>query len=469
MAGRKLTQALENHARLQASPLSEELPPGYKMTELGPLPEEWRVVRLGDLFEIQQGKALSQRARAGPRKRPFLRTANVLWGRIDLSVLDEMHFEEEEEERLALIPGDLLVCEGGDIGRTAIWEGQRSLMLYQNHLYRLRAAREGIAPLFYMYWMQVAWTLLSLYGGTGNKTTIPNLSKSRLAALAVPLPPLPEQRAIADVLRTVQRAKEATERVSAALRELKKSLMRYLFTYGPVPVDQADQVALRETEIGPVPEEWEVVRLGDLVNQGILWMKNGFPQGKHNQSGKGIIHLRPFNINEDGYIDISQKKFVDPPQKSQYWVLPGDVIFNNTNSEELVGKTAYFDLHGNFVISNHMTIIRVVRTEIIETYYLAKYLHQLWRQGLFRKMCRRHVNQASVSLERLKRLSVPLPPLSEQRAIAQILRAVDRKIEAEEARQRALEALFRTLLHDLMTARLRLPPAFIARFAEDAP
>ena len=199
-------------------------------TELGSLPEGWEVARLGDLFEIQQGKALSPKARAGARKRPFLRTANVLWGRIDLSALDEMHFEKEEEKRLALIPGDLLVCEGGDVGRTALWEGQLPLMLYQNHLHRLRAARADIAPLFYMYWMQAAWTLFDIYGGTGNRTTIPNLSKSRLAALLAPLPPLPEQQAIAEILRAVDCKIEAEEARQRALEALFRTLLHDLMT-----------------------------------------------------------------------------------------------------------------------------------------------------------------------------------------------------------------------------------------------
>lgn len=217
-------------SRKPAIPVVGELPKSFKMTELGPLPEEWEVASLGELFEIQQGKALSPRARTGGRKRPFLRTANVLWGRVDLGVLDEMHFGEEEEARLALVPGDLLVCEGGDIGRTAIWEGQLPLVLYQNHLHRLRPARAGVDPLFYMYWMQAAWLLLGLYGGAGNKTTIPNLSRSRLAAFRVPLPPLPEQRAIAEILRTVDRKIEAEESRKQALEALFKTLLHHLMT-----------------------------------------------------------------------------------------------------------------------------------------------------------------------------------------------------------------------------------------------
>src|SRR5437588_5536732 len=95
------------------------------------MPDEWAIVRIDDLFVIQQGKQVSARHRDGDRQRPFLRTKNVYWGRLDLAELDAMHFSEEEERRLRLLPGDLLTCEGGWVGRTAIWDDETAGCLYQ--------------------------------------------------------------------------------------------------------------------------------------------------------------------------------------------------------------------------------------------------------------------------------------------------------------------------------------------------
>jgi len=438
--GRGTYASLTPPAKREPPASSAELPEGFRMTELGPLPEEWGVVSLGELFEIQQGKALSPRARAGARKRPFLRTANVLWGRLDLSVLDEMHFDEEEEARLALIPGDLLVCEGGDIGRTAIWEGELPLVLYQNHLHRLRAVRGGVDPLFYMYWMQAAWSLLGLYGGAGNKTTIPNLSRSRLAAFAVPVPHLSEQRAIAHVLRTVQRAKGATEQVIGVLKELKKSLTRHLFTYGPVPIDQTDQVRLKETEIGPLPEEWKVARLEDVVCLG-----SEAVNPTHVAAGRyvGLEHIEPGSTRIQKWGHPSEVRSLKTAFR------PGDVLYGKLRP--YLDKAALAEWEG--ICSTDILVLRAQNG--LEPDFLAYLAHtRTFFEYAIATMT--GVNHPRASWKALQQLQVPLPPLPEQRAIAETLRTVDRKIEAEEARKRALEALFKSLLNHLMTGKIRV-------------
>ncbi len=107
-----------------------------QLTELGILPLDWKVNRVDYAFEIQQGKQVSKKNRIGDNQCSFLRTKNVFWNHLALSELDEMHFTPTEQIRLKLEPNDLLVCEGGAIGRTAIWSDDVKSCYYQNHLHR---------------------------------------------------------------------------------------------------------------------------------------------------------------------------------------------------------------------------------------------------------------------------------------------------------------------------------------------
>jgi type I restriction enzyme S subunit len=207
----------------------------------------------------------------------------------------------------------------------------------------------------------------------------------------------------------------------------------------------------KDSELGPIPQDWEVMRLGELVSKNLLCLKNGFSQREHNQVGVGVPHLRPFNIGDSGEITLSQVKYIPvPAENAATWVSRGAIVFNNTNSEELVGKTAYFNLDGRFLVSNHMTVIRVCSPQI-DAYWLSRYLHWLWRQRVFLRFCRRHVNQASVSLARLKQVPVCLPPLHEQRAIAHVLETVQAAKEATERVVGALRELKKSLMQDLFT------------------
>lgn len=183
----------------------------------------WRP--LGELFEIGAGKTMSAAARSGSNKIPFLRTSNVLWDEIDLSSVDEMSIPERELPSKLLQSGDLLVCEGGEIGRAAMWNGEIEPMSFQNHLHRLRPIVRDIEPRFYVYFLHCAFTQLGIFEGAGNRTTIPNLSRNRLALLEVPQPSIEEQRAIVSVLVQVRTRIKIHREYQDGILELYRALL----------------------------------------------------------------------------------------------------------------------------------------------------------------------------------------------------------------------------------------------------
>ena len=419
------------------------------------LPSDWREARLGDLFEIQQGKAVNQRTRGGDNQQPFLRTANVFWGRLNLAPLDHMHFAPEEQEGLLLKPGDLLTCEGGDVGRTAIWRGELHECFHQNHVHRLRTQRSDVEPEFYMRWMEAAVTLLGLYAGAHNKTTIPNLSKNRLARFAIPHPPLPEQRAIAGVLRTVQQAKEACEQVLAATRQLKQSLLHHLFTYGPVPFPQAAHVALKETEIGPLPEHWSVVSIGDIET----FMQYG-TSSRCESGGAGLPVLRIPNVL-GGRIDTADLKYLaaSPAEIERHSLQRGDLLFVRTNGvRENVGRCAvYLGSPEPSLFASYLIRARLASDRALPEFVQLFTETNAGRASFTGRASGAADGKFNINTQTIRSTILPLPPLSEQREIAAQLSAVDAKLAAEESRRSALAAIFQSLLHHLLTGKVRLP------------
>jgi len=195
--------------------------------------KKWERKRLEELFTIQQGAAMSPKRRQGISPHYFLRTLNVMWGKLDLSTLDKMDFTDEEISKLSLKPGDLLICEGGEVGRTAIWKGEIDICLHQNHVHRLRKLKDNVIPEFYMYWMQAAFQVFKLYSGQASETTIPNLSIGKLKSFLVPFPPLSEQHCIATYLQEkmayIDKLRTSIEKQLETINALPQAILRKAF------------------------------------------------------------------------------------------------------------------------------------------------------------------------------------------------------------------------------------------------
>jgi len=298
------------------------------------VPKGWKRIRVAHCFDIQQGKQVSKKNRIGENQCPFLRTANVFWGRIDLNNLDHMNFAPIEEEKFRLQPEDLLVCEGGDIGRTAMWENGPDNCYYQNHLHRLRKINDEVAPKFILFWLQYSFVYSKVYLGCANITTIPNLSKSRLAEFELILPPLSEQKAIAHILTTVQEAIAGQEAMINKLQELKKSMMHHLFMHGT----KGEKTKM--TEIGEMPESWEVVELGKICD--ILSSSRTFKQAE--------IKIGPVKVHGIKVSDMNMKG-------NEKRIYSTGISFNFSNTEKLIPPGAIiFPKRGAAIATNKKRI-----------------------------------------------------------------------------------------------------------------
>ncbi|MDD3492043.1 MAG: restriction endonuclease subunit S [Candidatus Thermoplasmatota archaeon] len=429
--------------------MSEEVPAGFKNTEIGVIPKEWHIEKIGDLFDVKQGKQISSKeSKEGKKLRPFLRTSNVFWGKIDTTNIDEMPFFDDKFDELKLQKNDILVCEGGDVGRTALWREEIDECAYQNHLHRLRSKQKKIIDhVFFVFWMEFAIQQKRMYVSRANRTTIPNLSSSRLKSFEIPIPSFLEQQKIAHVLTAVQDAKEKTEAVITATQELKKSMMKYLFTYGPVPISEAPDVPLKETEIGMIPEEWELLRLDSIAKT----FSGATPLRRNEEyyNNGNISWLKSGELN-DGYI-IKTEEFITEKAVEETSV---KFVPKNTLLIAMYGATA-----GKVGFTTFETTINQAICAIIpkEDYFHSKFYYywmQYHREILLRK--RFGGAQQNLNQQIIKQMQVPFPTLVQQKCIALILETIDMKIKEEENKKNALDGLFKSMLINLMIGMIRV-------------
>lgn len=163
------------------------------------LPENWEICSIMAIAEVDLGKTLDKNKSTG-KFYPYLRSVNIKWNEIDLSDIKEMQFEKDELQRYSIVKGDLLICEGGDVGRCCIWSSDE-IIYYQNALHRVRF-HGGCEPKYFLYFMMYL-EHTGYLKRISNGVTIKHLTKTVLSTIPFTLPPIAEQKRIVEAIETI--------------------------------------------------------------------------------------------------------------------------------------------------------------------------------------------------------------------------------------------------------------------------
>ena len=385
------------------------------------LPDSWGSGRLDEVCDqMKQGKILPQKEIHEIGRYPVF-GANGCIGYCDSYFL--------EEERV------LITCRGSTCG--TINRSPEKSFVTNNAM--ILFEKDCLNKDFLFFALQ-EFSTKGLKTGSGQ----PQLTKGILNSHVLPLPPLPEQKKIAHILSTVQRAIEAQERIIQTTTELKKTLMHKLFTEGTRGEPQ------KQTEIGPVPGSWEVSLLGNslLVAQYGLSVKG---------ATKGDYPILRMTNQVDGQIVGNNLQFVKIGEADfkKFKVEKGDILFNRTNSLDLVGRTAIHDIDGNYVFASYLIRLRTDRKKL-NPFFLNLYFNRDETQSRLKSIATRAVSQSNISATKLKGFPIPLPSTKEQTKIVTQTEAIETKLLLHRRKLESLQNLFRTLLHELMTAKIRV-------------
>lgn len=405
--------------------------------QLFDIPDNWIWTRIGELFQHNTGKALNGSNKEGTVL-PYITTSNLYWNRFELDNLKEMPFTDAEIEKCTATKGDLLVCEGGDYGRAAIWNYDFDIRI-QNHVHKLRAYEELCTEYFYYL-----FNFLKSTGQIkGKGIAIQGLSSGALHNLVVPLPPLNEQYRIVEKTHEIIPVWEQYATASTKLNTLntsfpemmKKSILQEAVQGKLVPQDPNDEPAslllkkiseekkrlikegkikkqkplpeITEDEIPfDIPESWEWIRLGEIGS----WSSGATPsRTKTEYYGGDIPWLKTGDLN-DGYINEV------PERITQLAMDNTSVRLNPIGSVLMAMYGATIGKLGiaNIPLTTNQACCACIPYNGIYNRYLFYFL--LGMRSTFIRMGEGGA-QPNISKEKIINTIMALPPLEEQKRI----------------------------------------------------
>ncbi|MBQ3765960.1 MAG: restriction endonuclease subunit S [Bacteroidales bacterium] len=360
----------------------------------------WTYRKLGDICSSELGKTLNQSKDTGQLK-PYLCSINVQWDHIDLSTVKQARFEDTDDERYSVTAGDLLVCEGGDIGRAAIWSSSES-MLYQNALHRIRF-NDSYLPRFYLHYLHFLKTNGTLDAQYGKGVTIKHLVKSSLMSIPVPVPPLAEQERIVTELDLLQ---GIIDKQKAQLKELDTLAQSIFYDMFGDPVEnekgwRKDSInSFASCVAGATPstansEYWD--------NGDIPWLSSG-------EVAQGRIYKTEKCITKSGYDHASTKMI---PAHTVLIALAGQ------------GKTRGTVGVAEIPLCTNQSICSILSDNTVDTDFLYYQLKMLYSE--LRGVSNGDGGRGGLNLRLVGGFNVVLPPLPIQQSFATKVKAIERQ------------------------------------------
>ena len=280
-------------------------------------------------------------------------------------------------------------------------------------------------------------------------TGVPSLSISNLYRIEILTPSLEEQKKIAKILSTVDGHIDEVDGMIDTLKELKKGLMQKLLTQG------VGHTEFKDSEVGRIPVEWEVKQIDDVIS----FMKSGLSR-KLSDHDIGIPCIRSSNI-DDGKISSKDLKYwylLDDKGAdiNNYKLEDGDVLVNFINSLAQIGKTCIYKDIGRDVIYTTNLFRLKIDHEIMNVHYFHFITQTEYYRNEVALITKPAVNQASFTSGDFKKIEIAVPPLEEQRKIADKLCAIDDRIELYKDEYSSLQILKKGLMQQLLTGKTRV-------------
>ena len=432
----------EKQALIKAGKIKKEKPLPEITEEEIPfeIPESWKWVYIGDIFLHNTGKAQNASGSSSGTIRKFITTSNLYWNCFDFSKVKEMPFTEQEIERCSAKKGDLLVCEGGDCGRTAIWTYDEEVCI-QNHVHRLRPY--ALLSIEYYYYLFYLYKFTGRLRGRG--VAIQGLSSEAIHKVVCPLPPLAEQKRIIakieELLPLIERYEKAWTRLEDFNRrfpgDLQKSILQLAIQgklveqrpeegtgeelYKQIQAEKQTLIKagkikkekplpeIAEDEVPfEIPESWKWVRWGDL-SESIQYGYNAPAQESGRIKMVRISDIQDGQVLWDSvpYCDISEQ---DIPT---YLLSANDILFARTGGT--VGKTYLVkDVPEESIYAGYL----------IRTRYSVKLCPEYMKHFMESQLYWDQLHNGTIATAQpncngktLSKMILPLPPLAEQKRI----------------------------------------------------